>query len=169
MNSIGFMPVARPVHEKNDCVVRAYANATGTDYHAAHVRANNLGRRFGRGMSWEPLVEMYAPFGNPINTNQTIADFVRTHSSGTYIARIKGHVFAVKNGVVMDTGAPRPRAIVCHFWVVSEGVQLPNLVPTVNEPEYEFQPAKLRAPMPAFSIQALLAMTKTMRIATHQD
>ena len=92
MQQVGFVAVDRPVIEKNDCTVRALANATGMGYHEAFKLGEAAGRKVGRGLQWGALCELYEPYstGNWVIT--TVSAFAAQHPVGTFIVHIHKHV-----------------------------------------------------------------------------
>lgn len=147
MQPVGFLNVSRPVIEKNDCTVRALANATGMGYHEAFKLAEALGRRQGSGLKWKPLCELYAPYSTLNRVITTVGAFAAQHPIGTFILHVRKHVFCLKDGVMLDTGASKPTARVDYAWTV----HMTNLI------------AK---PMPAkMSLAEILAKAKSARVA----
>jgi hypothetical protein len=123
---IPFVKVSRPdsigAAEHRDCTVRALANATGMAYEQARALAAKHGRRTRRGMMMGPLKALYKEvLGNdyiPV-ASITLQQWTRTvQTTGTYIVRTRGHVFAVRNGTQYDMNPNGARKRVLGFWVV---------------------------------------------------
>tara|TARA_R110000744_G_C18994468_1_gene520972 strand:- start:5 stop:484 length:480 start_codon:yes stop_codon:yes gene_type:complete len=119
-------------HEKNDCAVRACANAFNITYDVAHAFAAKAFHRkpkqatYGMfeilGLLGNVAFEMYSntlfpenksydlvAINNPINTDYThkkVAYTVKTFCSrfarGTYIVNVNKHALVVKDGIVVD-------------------------------------------------------------------
>lgn len=89
-------------HEKNDCTVRAYAVAAEIDYKVAHVELFLAGRKVKKGFVVEKFYT--EKFGKPMGRpNMSVGKFVSLIAgSGNWIIKIRGHVFAVKEGVIYD-------------------------------------------------------------------
>ena len=118
--------------EKNDCTVRAIANAFNVCYDVAHgFAADVLKRKARRGTknTYLNLVKAknvtFDLFSNtlfpetktfklsgkaaPINpkythkkVKYTVKTFCASHNVGTYIVLVKGHALCIKNGIVID-------------------------------------------------------------------
>ena len=128
--------------ETNDCVVRALAAMTGCDYEKAHAYAQSaLGRRNRVGVSYgalkdrldkgglmgKTLVEVdvktrYKNQGRVVEREMTTQTFFRRiPNDKTFLVIVKGHMFCVKDGVVVggnveDAVPSRKRVKKC--WVV---------------------------------------------------
>ena len=118
--------------EKNECSVRAIANAFDVCYDTAHAFAADVlkrkARRGAQGMYWNlvkaknvtfdlfsdtlfPESRTYKLTGKiaPINTDYThkkvkytVKTFCAKFNNGTYIVLVKGHALVIKNGIVID-------------------------------------------------------------------
>lgn len=117
--------------EKNDCVVRAIAAATGSDYDTAHAFcATELKRQPNKGVYGfitkvdilnvildckvskvgEPLPYMpgridlftvYKCRGRDIYRDMTVKTFAERYAEGCFVVVVKGHAFCLKDGVVV--------------------------------------------------------------------
>lgn len=98
-------------HEKNDCVVLAISVACCLPYGAAHAEMKQHGRKdrhktklatylktVGNRIANYDLVPM--PLASPSTIKQTVLKY----PNGRYLVRTKGHLFAVVNGVIFDSG-----------------------------------------------------------------
>jgi hypothetical protein len=113
-------------HEKGDCTVFALKHATGVPYRDAHQFLARAGRMDRRGMpmslallGWEArkdIVYGYRVFQVPIPPRLTLGRLMPVMQEGRYIVGIKGHVFAVVDGVVHDTARVGPRSRVLSIW-----------------------------------------------------
>ena len=118
--------------EKNDCTVRAIANAFNVCYDVAHgFAADVLKRKAKRGtkntyvnlvgakkvtfdlfsntLFPETKTFKLAGKASPINpkythkkVKYTVKTFCSSHNVGTYILLVKGHALCIKNGIVID-------------------------------------------------------------------
>lgn len=87
--------------ESNDCTVRAYAIAFDIPYYQAHKELADFGRKNGRGIVLHRFLENK---GITVTVHKgTVKRFIKEHSEGVYIVRIRHHVFAVKEGKIFDT------------------------------------------------------------------
>lgn len=117
---INVQVVHRPtgLNEERDCVIRAYVNATGADYSETLARAKELGRRARSATKFDVMGKLYGSI--PTFTVQprrpTVARFLRENQSGVFIVHIRNHVFAVRDGVVLDSFVPNSRATVDFYW-----------------------------------------------------
>ena len=123
--------------EKNDCLVRAFANALNVTYDVAHkFTAEKFERKFRKGakmtidklsklgkVSFELFKDTLFPVtkeynlkfvNNPINkeyTHKKVAYTVKTFSAmfskGTYIVLVHKHALVIKDGIVVDNGDMR--------------------------------------------------------------
>ena len=118
--------------EKNDCSVRAIANAFDVCYDTAHGFAADVLKRKARkgaknmymnlikakNVTFDlfsntlfPETRTYKLSGkaapiNPTYTHKkvkyTVKTFCASHNEGTYIVLVKGHALCIKNGIVID-------------------------------------------------------------------
>lgn len=111
---------------RNDCSVRALANAGNIPYATAEAMHKRNGRTQDKGVTPQTLYKTYAEAGfelqgvygntkqawflrNIFKTNDlqdkqgtTLAKFVQQHKQGTYICVVRGHAFAVVDGAIVD-------------------------------------------------------------------
>lgn len=93
--------------EKNDCVVRAYAITTGLDYKEAYRLLEIWGRKQNTGVM---LIQFIASernffphtFTDCKKKTLTVGRFVKENTTGKFIIAIKGHAFALIDGIVHD-------------------------------------------------------------------
>jgi hypothetical protein len=95
----------------SDCVVRAIATATNTDYLECRRELNRKKRELGYS-SYKDTKFLYDYFkdyprllfkamkGEPRIKG---SDFAELHSKGTYILKMAGHIVACVDGVILDT------------------------------------------------------------------
>lgn len=110
------------LEEKNDCTVRALATATNMPYLEAHALLKDHGRRTRSGVRITPLINAYrAAMGveyQKVAGRPTLNRFAQDHSTGTWIVRLKDHVFVLKDGVQYDMIVNGPRRQVLGYWLV---------------------------------------------------
>lgn len=168
MQNPGFLQVARPVTEENDCAVRALANATGTPYAEAHSMFFDAGRRPNKGTPWSAVYGVYGRFGALTRYNRnysaTVGSFIAENPVGTFILSIRRHVFAVRDGVILDTGMCKPTTALLQTWKMHEHKPIAEFVPD----EVLVTPNKGYRPL-AFNVHALLAKVNSVRVANNQD
>jgi len=95
--------------DRNDCVVRALANASGMAYEDAFNACKAAGRKDGRGMNhkvWFPLFEQHvqlepsrylSSFGSIKSLSQKL-----TELGGTYLVQVRGHIAVFRDGSWLD-------------------------------------------------------------------
>jgi hypothetical protein len=104
--------------ERNDCVVRALANATGLTYEDAHDLVKWHGRRNGKATyRTDELLDSLFPGMRIFSIKAfrhdplmmacptTLGQFIIRHPTGRFVCLKRGHAFAVVNGVVLDRQA----------------------------------------------------------------
>lgn len=110
--------------EANDCAVRALANSIGLPYDAAHAELKAAGRPDRKGTPWNVCRQVYAKHGANERSfgfrRPTVAAIVREHQQGRYIVAVRGHVFALVDGVALDTFEPKPRQRVMSIFRMPE-------------------------------------------------
>lgn len=88
-----------------DCTVRAIANAYDLPYDSAERFMEMLGRKPDKTFLFEPLADILdAQELTGFYTGQTMRTVLRFIQNGIYIVLVRRHVFAVRNGVIHDTG-----------------------------------------------------------------
>lgn len=95
------------INEHNDCTVRAYAAVMNISYMQAHADLFVAGRRMRRGFK---VVGFFnEKFGKPQpRPHMTVVNYVKYIAhTGKWIILIRGHVFAVINGVIHDINPTR--------------------------------------------------------------
>ena len=89
--------------EKNDCTVRAYSKAAGITYLQAHEELEAAGRKFGKGFRVKSFYEARNFLWYP-RPHRRVDNFILNIAMrGNWIIWIRGHVFAVCDGVIHDT------------------------------------------------------------------
>jgi len=116
---------SRRPKQKDDCTVRALVAAWGDPYDHVYDLLAAAGRKCGRGFNisvWlnaRPTLFTKIPFPavkgqrrmNPVT-------FVQQYPTGTYICQVAKHVFAVVDGVVIDTFESRCDRCIYAAWRV---------------------------------------------------
>jgi hypothetical protein len=127
--------------EKDDCVPRSIANATELPYHEAHAIAKSHGRKDGDTMCSTKVAKaltfagfkFLGAFGTTLDSkvNQAIHG-VKAHRgitlvkllpylhTGRYIVEVRGHVFAVVDGDMIDYGDIPGGTSVTGLWKYEE-------------------------------------------------
>ena len=106
--------------EKNDCVVRSYAIATGLEYKEAYRLLEIWGRKQNTGVMLIHFIASEKNFFPHIFTdckrkNLTVGRFIKENPNGKYIVAIKGHAFAVIDGIVHDMCGIFPKCKIKFF------------------------------------------------------
>jgi len=110
--------------DKNDCTVRALANAADMPYLVAHRLLEKHGRKLNRGAYFETMLKAYTEAGFPLQNvygtttraiytshltgkkplkGTTLHNLLPQLAVGEYIVNVCGHAIAVVNGKVIDT------------------------------------------------------------------
>ena len=101
--------------EKSDCVVRAVAVAHNMPYKDAHELLSLAGRKDGRGTFRYQMKDL---LGEPSGSGGTVQRFLLEHPKGNFIVRVTRHAFAVRDGIVYDSGSPGAGQHVKDFWTI---------------------------------------------------
>lgn len=142
--------------ERQDCAVRALALSTAMSYLEAHRICADAGRRPRGIMRPSAVHAMYATheeaswvsfLGRRPAMRPTVPQLVRDLSAGRYIFKVKGHVFAVVDGVCMDVfPKPAPRRRVEGYWTM-RAVAAPKalFIALASSPQQLQRPEQARA------------------------
>lgn len=111
--------------ERKDCSVRALSNAMQISYEEAHAKIHAIGRKQGKGVNTAELSKFYREAGMKMQIvgttkladylrrihrdveaieGRTVENILKQLHTGRHIVHIKGHVFAVVDGKVLDKG-----------------------------------------------------------------
>lgn len=94
--------------EKRDCTVRAVSACLDISYSEAHEKMQKLGRKNGCGFTFrEPEVQCLGLELCPEFCCRKLVKILPELSEGRFIVRVRRHVFAVVNGVVLDNFEPQ--------------------------------------------------------------
>ena len=118
--------------EKNDCVVRSLASATGVSYRTAHTFCKDeMGRKDKKGvenlalatrfllaedkglsienrnfsfrkLGTKEVKNKYKLHGEIIWRKKTLKSFIQSHPKGTYIVMVAKHALTIKDGELLD-------------------------------------------------------------------
>lgn len=113
-NTINYQIGQQNIMEKNDCIVRALANALDKPYHEAWESLAAMGRR---SYHKTPLHICFAAvLGWGMGLASSVrrrgvshARFLATHPKGRFVVMSATHAWAIKDGVVFDSWCPGPR------------------------------------------------------------
>ena len=96
----------RPEGEVNDCTVRALSNVTRLTYEQAHAEFAAAGRKPRQGWNFYSVAVRHG--AEPVTvTGRTLRAVLPQLTSGFYVVRTRGHVFAVIDGRAIDTARER--------------------------------------------------------------
>jgi len=122
-------PVDRYSHEHNDCSVKALSNAFNVSYAAAHSVLKEFGRKDRHGVAFSAFMmtrnnsELFGQkFEEFVRPGMTIGTFVNKFNKGSYIIRYTGHVFAVVNGVILDSFKVNSNKRILNYWKIGSFV-----------------------------------------------
>lgn len=113
--------------QKNDCTVRAYAAAFDLPYDEVYDSFAVLGRKCGRGFNFRdfakthPRLRWHSFPAEKGKSRMNPAKFGAAYPTGRWIARTAKHVFAIIDGVVIDTHSPSPARCIYGAWEVLAG------------------------------------------------
>lgn len=144
-------------NERNDCSVRAFAGLLDTKYEPAHSFVEDRFKRVTKqgvlkmpeiceqmaeedetysidgvnfkikSLTEKDVTNEYKLKGEVILRKKTVKSFVESHQSGSYLVFVSGHVFAIKDGTIIDNNSEeyRPtRKVVAAVKIVEESNQL---------------------------------------------
>jgi hypothetical protein len=136
----GYSDSALARSERADCVVRAVASAYGMEYDKAHTWvADTFNRQMRKGTRGFPQgMDRMSDAKTRLNRKVTkkidskylktnggksqmsVGTFVKEYNKGTYIIRVTGHAFTIKDGSVIGNKADanQIRKIVKNAWKV---------------------------------------------------
>ncbi len=112
---------ARP-KQKNDCTVRALALVRGSTFDEAYDTLANAGRKCSKGFhigvwlegqDWATKISFPAIKGEP---RMNPAKFAERFQNGRFICRTAKHVYAVIDGVAMDTARSKSNRCIYTAW-----------------------------------------------------
>ena len=136
----GYSDSALAKSEKSDCVVRAVASAYDIQYDKAHKWvATTFNRKPKKGTYGFPIgmdkmstnktrmnrkltktIDSKDLTTNNGKSKMTVGTFVKEYDKGTYIVRVSGHAFTIKDGSVIGNpnDAEQIRKVVKNAWKI---------------------------------------------------
>ena len=125
-----FEQLSRVAHEEygdnNCCTVIALANATGWSYGKAAAHMARHGRKKGKGVIPEIMLEAYKAAGLELEeehgTFETLGMTARTLTDGVYLVLSTRHVSAVRFGKLDDWATESSRKRVRQAWRVKNAL-----------------------------------------------
>lgn len=116
--------------ETNDCTVIAWTNVFDCEYSKAHSYLKKFGRPNRKGMytkqiraALEACTKAKIKIGPyDIKNKISVSNFVKKHSKGRYYVLVRGHAFAIKDGIVYDyyDGPRRQINFACRVYLEGE-------------------------------------------------
>ena len=109
------------LHKRN-CTVVALAAAANIPYMDAYKIAEAAGRKRNRGFNSSKLIKFFNKkqgatlFRKVKRSPITAQKFCKNYAEGSYYVRKRGHAYAVIDGIVIDTIAPKPRERILEAW-----------------------------------------------------
>jgi hypothetical protein len=98
--------ITAPKHfnEKNDCAIRAVANASGKSYEDVHQIMKDLGRTNGLPMNVRMAAAGVMRAGGKLFICESLNDY--RLKQGIYVVITQQHSFCLKDGEIIDTIKP---------------------------------------------------------------
>lgn len=113
---------AEGFNERRDCTVIALAAVTGLPYPRCHAALKDAGRKDRKGIPFVRVAQRVARHvGHSFaicTRSGTLRRFVRENPQGAFYVTIRGHAFAVLDGVIHDNCKPRLGSIIKRAWRV---------------------------------------------------
>ena len=110
----GYSDSALAKSEKSDCVVRAIASAYDIQYDRMSDNKTRMNYKSTKTIDPKHLTT------NNGKSKMTVGTFVKLYDKGTYILRVSGHAFTIKDGTVIGNpnDADQIRKIIKNAWKV---------------------------------------------------
>lgn len=115
-----------PTNEQNDCTVRSLTISTGKPYQECYRYLFNCGRKPNKGFVTERMFKKKTNYilGSkfeklPFRKKITLNKFLQKHPEGTYYVKKRGHVFVIKDSVVIDMLKPQRFCRIIKAWEVT--------------------------------------------------
>lgn len=103
-----------------DCTVRAVAIARCMEYDDAYDELKAHGRKSSTGFPFSRYIDKQK-WATRTDCNMSIEEFVTKNPRGCFILLIRGHVFAVLDGVIHDSWNPVVKnRKVLSYWRINE-------------------------------------------------
>ena len=117
-DAIDGIELRETLNENEDCAVRAIASSTGCSYREAHDYCKRYFKRKHRdgAESFGKIMDERAGLSFPNNTKykefhvdkpMSVREFIEKNNLGIYMVVVKGHVFTIKNSIII--GNPEDR------------------------------------------------------------
>lgn len=109
------------LHKRN-CTVIALAATAKIPYMEAYAIAEAAGRKRNKGFNSGKLIKFFNKqqgatlFRKVKRSPITAQKFCKNYAEGRYFVRKRGHAYAVVDGIVIDTTAPKPRERILEAW-----------------------------------------------------
>jgi hypothetical protein len=124
-------------NESNDCMVRAFANATGKSYEESHAVFAAVGRKNNKGTTTSIIPEVmkqhgfncsilgycntakfcahYNPTARRYKTSVTVSRLLQVpkYTKGSHVFVVRGHAFCVIDGKILDQSVIKQGRRVC--------------------------------------------------------
>lgn len=125
--------VAGFTDERKDCTVRAASIALEIPYKQAHLEFALLGRKKGKGFSFSRYAASSLRLAKVVGHKRCrVFGALCRYNKGRFVCRIRGHVFAIVDGVVHDRlndFSMLRNCIVTHVWEATPAPQAVRLLP----------------------------------------
>lgn len=105
-------------NEYNDCTVRTYALAGGIGYKAAHDLFEKFGRKGHKSYNFRNFMKTVRPDieHNYFERQHRVKTMLRDNYYKNVVMRIRGHVFCVKDNVILDLLTNTENCLVTDIW-----------------------------------------------------
>lgn len=119
------------INESKDCVVRAFSIVSGIDYVKVHEICKSFGRKDGHRFqnfkkSAQPIAKALGLAMKQICRSGSLAKLLKNYPLGTLFIQMRGHVFAVIDGVIKDTWQASEHVHIRGAWIVTKKVTAVN-------------------------------------------
>jgi hypothetical protein len=110
-------------NECRDCSVRAVAFGCSVSYDRAHQALAKFGRKRRRGVRFhkvaQPVFKELGVEGRCVRRSGSLAKLLRDFSEGILVVRVRGHIFAIANGSVVDDSPEKAGRHINQAWLIS--------------------------------------------------
>lgn len=124
MTDSGRSVSTRGVGEQRDCTVRALATVAGVEYDKAHLVMTGLGRKKNCGVYFKQRAQKaFKSLGlnaRCVRRSGSLERLVRDFPTGRLYVLVRGHAFAVVDGVVHDNWTQSGRRHIKQAWLISK-------------------------------------------------
>ena len=116
-------------YETNHCTVIALAISSGSSFPFAHLVANRVGRKAGRGTLSERLIAKYnqicegnSGFKRMSTEAKTLRTFARQNPEGRFYVNVSKHALAIVDGEIQDWTSKHDLKRVKEVWMFEEKI-----------------------------------------------